>query len=231
MSNLENIKNVAKVLLYTDIQKTQIDFIVTHPFTNTPIVMIKEKGVHELINLTQGDNLKKWRYSVANDIEKAENTIYILLMMNKPYWLLFINLCRDYISKQELGTILNMFWSQVENISGDTNVSPKELVELFKRSDKTTLMEADELERFNDLPKTITLYRGVTGYNRDKKQALSWTDNIEQAKWFMDRFDVDNKELWTIKAPKEAILACYNSENEFIVDMSKLSRKIEIEKY
>lgn len=87
-------------------------------------------------------------------------------------------------------------------------------------------MEPEDLEYYNNLPDTITIYRGVSkGRN---PYGLSWTDNREKAEWFRDRWEnLDkNKErfLMTATIPKEYVLCYFNTrdEHEIVVDTDKL---------
>lgn len=231
MIDLNVVKRIAKALLDLPLQETKINFVVTHPFTNNPVTAIKEENEIKMLDLRNPEDFKVWQEKIKIEIDKAKNTSDILLLMNKPYWLFFLSLSYEYISEKELGEVLGGFWSQVENISVDANVTSKDLVKMFGRADKETLMESDELERYNKLPDTITLYRGVTGYNSAMKQAMSWTDDMNQALWFMNRFNSTGKELWTIEAPKEAVIACFNGEREYIVDLKKVKTKMKVEKH
>lgn len=221
--NIKNIRAVAKNLVDIEIKSTSIDFIVSHPFTNNIIVGVKGSFINIL------EEPERWRKYLKERIEKASIT-EILYLMIPPYRLLFIEIISEALSDKEVGELLAEFWQGIEDISGDANVSGKSLVKLLQRADKTTLMDSDELEKYNSLPDIVTLYRGVTGYNKKRVKAMSWTDNKEQALWFANRFQSKEKELWTIKVPKSQILACFSYENEFIVDLysKRIKRTVEV---
>lgn len=229
-TDMKKVKQIAKLLVWLDIEKTFVEHIVTHPFTSNPIAMVSHNGEHKFLDLTKADEAKIWREDLVKQIEKAKSLTDIILMMNKPYWLYFITTCSEYISESDLGSALGGYWQQVENISGDRNVFSDELVELFVKADKNTLMDKEELEKFNNLPDIVKLYRGVTNYNKQYQEALSWTDDKEKALWFMNRFSSPEKELWTIEAPKSAILACFSGEGEHIVDLVNYVIDITVER-
>ena len=84
-------------------------------------------------------------------------------------------------------------------------------------------MDEDELEFFDSLPDTVTIYRGVTSYNNKKLKVLSWTVDPEVAKWFADRYQ-QHGQVYAATISKKHILAYFGGrhEAEVIVDPSKL---------
>lgn len=92
------------------------------------------------------------------------------------------------ISNKDLGECLRRSWKSIENISTDVNVSGSELVSMFKRADKETLMEANEAAFLDSLPDTVMVYWGVTKVNHTRQKALSWTVDYETAVWFANRY-------------------------------------------
>ena len=226
-SDLEKIREIAISFLYLDINfDERIPFIVHHPFTNSSVGSIKENGKLELVDLSIEENKNKWRKQFEQIINESSLT-QLFIMMNKPYRLTFLKYIMPYISKEDCGIILNTYWLSIEDISGDKNVSTRDIVKIFKYADKRTLLSENNYEFYKSLPERITLYRGVTNHNKDKKQAMSYTTDIEVARWFAKRFKSQG-EIWKINIPKRKVLSVINSnEKEVIVDTSK-SMKIEI---
>lgn len=227
-TDMKAIRDIAKCFLYVDIQETQFPFIASHPFTNNWITLLGSTEGHnknndELVDLHDEENLKKWRKMIEERIDK-DNLTYILMMMNKPYILNFLEFAEQYISDEDLGTVLNNFWQHIEQIS--LNNSNRMLLKLFKRADKNTLMQDEERLIFNNLPEQVTIYRGVTNYNKRNKKALSWTLDREQAEWFANRYNTGTGEVWTMTVPKERILCCFEGrEKEVIVNLYRLKDK------
>lgn len=229
MTDLKYIKKQALLLLGLPIEEPRILGIVSHPFASSIVDGVTVNGEIQIVNLTDENDLKIWREQLTNIIESKTSLFSLFSMIRKPYRLFFLDLIQDEITKNELGELLNDFWSTVENISTDVNVSSKDLIKLFKKADKSSLMDSEEIATYNALPKVVTLYRGVTGYNKENKKALSWTSDKEQALWFANRFQNEERELWTIHVPREKVLACYKYENEHIVDLCSGDTNIEIE--
>lgn len=153
-------------------------------------------------------------------------------MLNKPYILTFISYIESMLSDEELGMILGTFWTAIENITGDSNVNGMEIVKWFKRADKKSLMNEEELLVYESLPEEVTVYRGVTSYNRKKEKALSWTLDYEKAVWFANRFSTGTGEVWTMTVPKKRILCYFDgcNEQEAIVDLYRFKGKKEVQK-
>lgn len=74
----------------------------------------------------------------------------------------------------------------------------------------------------------MNIYRGVA-LGREPN-GLSWTANLEKAKWFAHRFDRGDKQGYveTAIAKKTDILAYFNTRNEdeLVVNTRQLNKKI-----
>ena len=110
-----------------------------------------------------------------------------------------------------------------EYANNNANVTTNELLEWFLSADKNYLMEQSENDFFNSLPDVVTIYRGVTDYNKGNKKALSWTLSKKTAKWFATRWN-ENGYIFEAKINKENIIAYCNKRNEqeIIVDFNKI---------
>lgn len=230
-TNIAAIRQSAITLLYIDIMPTRISFVASHPFTDSYIVAVVGKdNMPEFIDLREPENVKTWREEMKKQIEKM-NLFEIFMLMNKPYRLFFLHLNRKNISDSDLGESLASNWAMIENISTDVNISGKKLVALFKRADKKKLMNEEEWNIFQSIGNEITLYRGVTAYNKKYEKAMSWTRDYEKAKWFATRYG-QNGEVWRITVPKERVLACFEqcSESEVVLNLYGSNYLIEKER-
>lgn len=104
----------------------------------------------------------------------------------------------------------------------DVNVSQKEFIQYFRNAHKKWLMDDEEYEAYRHLPEKITVYRGVG--TRGKVKGLSWTTNIEKAKWFANRWG-DNGKVYRGVISKDAVLAYFlrRDEAETVIDYSYLT--------
>ena len=229
---ISKIREMAKFFADIPIYDTRVGGVASHPFTNTWITGIYDKDRKLIfVDLRKEDEQAKWREQIKATIEESDLR-GICLMLNKPYILTFISYIESMLSDEELGMILGTFWTAIENITGDSNVNGMEIVKWFKRADKKSLMNEEELLVYESLPEEVTVYRGVTSYNRKKEKALSWTLDYEKAVWFANRFSTGTGEVWTMTVPKKRIL-CYIdgcSEQEAIVDLYRFKGKKEVQK-
>lgn len=229
---ISKIREMAKFFADIPIYDTRVGGVASHPFTNTWITGIYDKDRKlTFADLRKEDEQAKWREQIKATIEESDLR-GICLMLNKPYILTFISYIESMLSDEELGMILGTFWTAIENITGDSNVNGMEIVKWFKRADKKSLMNEEELLVYESLPEEVTVYRGVTSYNRKKEKALSWTLDYEKAVWFANRFSTGTGETWTMTVPKKRILCYFDgcSEQEAIVDLYRFKGKKEVQK-
>ena len=74
-------------------------------------------------------------------------------------------------------------------------------------------MTEEEYEIYNNLPETFTVYRGVASGRNAK--GMSWTQNLEVAKWFANRFNCGKKGyIQQATANKKDVLAYFNRRDE-----------------
>lgn len=224
-SNMDGVKQVAKMLLYVDIAKTRLSpMVVQHPFTNSGLTGHQTESGIRMLNLTENEeDLALWRDGISERIAKAEKPMEIFLLLNTPYKLTFLKYAEPHLSKSDFSELLGNAWIMSEYANSDAEVSKAQLVGMFKRTDPTALMNEDELEQFGALDDPVTVYRGVTSYNAKNIRALSWTLSYETAAWFAHRFDEDGK-VYSAQVDKEHIFALFSGrgEDEVVLDPKSL---------
>lgn len=225
-TNLNGVKSVAKALLMLDIHLTDYSpVIVQHPFTSSGMVAAPTENGLAMLDITQGDeNLNAWRGLMVKQIDQAKNAYHIYMMLNKPYALSFLSLAEPHLSQKDFSEILADAWIRSENPNMDKNFVKKNLVDMFKKADKSILMDGEEKEQFDSFEDTVTIYRGVTSFNAKNIKALSWTTDYQTAEWFAHRFGEDGT-VYQAQIGKEHILAFFNgrNESEVIVDPKHLT--------
>lgn len=227
VTNIERIREEARLFLHLEILPTSLDIVATHPFTSTWVTIIDDDNTAKTLDLRVRKNQALWRAKISKLINSSD-LFGIMLLLNSPYRLVFLKYILNDISNSDLGQYLKDTWSAIECISTDVNVSSAELVKMFKRADKNTLMNEEERNRLNSLPAEVDVYRGVSPYNKHNKKALSWTTNYQTAKWFALRFD-DAGEVWHMKIPKKFILACIDNRNEYEVILNLVHNNFAID--
>ncbi len=214
-TDLDGVKKMAKVLLYTDIHKTKLSpVIVSHFFTSTGIADIGKNGKIELVDITANEeSLRKWQRKTSAYIDKAKDAQEIFYMINNPYRLAFLKFTKDYLSREDFSSLLSSGWISAENPHQDPNVSKMEFVQMFKEADRMVLMDEDERTIFESLDDRVTIYRGVTSYNEKNVKALSWTLSAEKAEWFATRFGEEGT-VYKAEIDKSHILAYFSGRGE-----------------
>ena len=188
-TNLDEIKNMAKLFLYQPI-KVDDNFspklCVYHPFLSSSTIYI---GSSEIVDIFDDEGaLEKYHECMEKEINKSDlHRIYVLV--RKPYRLTFIKYCESYLSEKDLAELFADAWVSSENPNQDVNCSLSYLIKVFRKCNKHYLMQEEDYKVYQSLPDTFMIYRGVA-VNRNPK-GLSWTQNLETAKWFAHRFDTE----------------------------------------
>lgn len=238
LSNLDKIKEQTKIIARAiPIKKESNLPIAIHPFTSEIIwthKMMKDK-VNEIneSNISKYDLSKKnvyeeWLKEFDLCIDKCDDILNIYMFWRDAWKLTFMKYCGDYLSKKDYAEYLAHSWVVEENPNMDANVPISESIKMFKSCKKEFLMEKDDFEYWKSMPNEVILYRGVS--KGRVKLGLSWTDDKEMAKWFMNRWDDSKNCLLTVKANKKDIIAYFNTrnENEFLLDVLKYKDKIKV---
>ena len=162
MTDLEQVKVVAKCLLYTEIRATPYaPMVVQHPFASSGFMLIP--GDEFPMDITKSsENLNRWREYMSKKIDSAVTASCIGIMLNKSYGLTFLKFAKPYLSKADLSELLADAWTRAENPNMDVNVTKAELVKMFKESDREVLMTLEERIRLSELADKLTIYRGIT---------------------------------------------------------------------
>ena len=229
-TNLDEVKDVAKMFLYLPIkidEKFSPLLCVHHPFLSSSIVTIPSKGLNMVDVLQDSEALTEYQTFMENQIDDG-NLYKVYSLIRKPYRLTFIKYCEQYLSDKNLAELLADAWVSSENPNQDVNCSISYLVKLFKKCNKEYLMQSEDYAVYNSLPDEFSIYRGVA-VGRNPK-GLSWTQNLEKAKWFANRFNTETKKGYVQVgiAKKEHVLAYFNTrgEDEIVYNSKKLDISI-----
>ena len=213
-TDLEGVRDMAEVFLFQPvILNKEFPFIVTHPFSSSNMMPYGD----DFIDISDEANANKWRIQMLKIIRESGLFHIVNILMNKPYRLQFLKAIMSMTSKRDFGTCLRDAWMSTENISMQAGVATDDLIHMFQYADPTTLMTKEEFETLVYFKKVsrITVYRGITGYNKASlPDAMSYTDNIKVAEWFATRFNQPDGEVIKKKIDTESILAYFTGRNE-----------------
>lgn len=232
-TNLTEIKNnVSLPFLYLDIEPTDIPFCVFHPYleTSTVIVALDKSKPMDSHNMQIADILTdkeahaQWREMMAEKIQNTTALRELYIMVRKSYRLTFLKYAKKFMSLKDFSHYLADAWVSSENPSQDVNFSLSLLISWFQQADKKVLMETEDYKVYTSLPEELNIYRGVA-LGREPN-GLSWTADLEKAKWFAHRFDRGDKQGYVEAAivNKAGVLAYFNTrdEDELVVNVRNL---------
>lgn len=232
-TDLTEIKNnVSLPFLYLDIEPTNIPFCVFHPYLETSTVAValdksKPMDSHNMKIadiLTDKEAYVQWREMTAEKIQNAITLRELYIMVRKSYRLTFLKYAKKFMSLKDFSHYLADAWVSSENPNQDANCDIDMLISWFQQADKKTLMVAEDYKVYTSLPAELNIYRGVA-LGREPN-GLSWTADLEKAKWFAHRFDRGDKQGYVEAAivNKAGVLAYFNTidEDELVVNVRNL---------
>lgn len=221
-TNLDKVKFESKLLFdAVPLKKhSKMSFVCQHPFTNSSYGM-SSKG--EMIDYTTEEGGKEFRNIVFNIIDNAKDVFDIVMLLNKAYYMTFLNMVENDVSPEDFGKLLQDCWVLQEFPNRDNNVGHRKLIKWFKKCPKTSLMVDTELFTFDKLKQLdkLLVYRGVE--EEGQPNGLSWTISKPVAQKFANRFHTNTSRLYVMEINPENILAYFNSRNEqeVIIDTTK----------
>lgn len=231
-TNLEKVKKIAKLFVDLPIERDNKFGIIHHPFISNRFVpkILEPEDVGKVIpyyDVYNKEDLNKVRSMLKKVIDTTKDYQHFSIIVNKPYLLTFFKYTKDFLSNEDYSKFLSTVWMYTEYPNNDTNVSTRELLSYFNKSDKNILMSKDELEAYNKLDDLIAVYRGVKP--GAKVKALSWTTDEKVAKWFADRYEKNGK-VYKAVIDKKDVLAYFLNRNEYevVVDYNKLKHIKEV---
>ena len=233
VTDMEGVRVVAIMLLDQPIGDTPYSpVIVTHPFTNAGVTVIRDSktGGFQMVNIVEDpDAFKKWKAMMRQRIDMADTPFSIFFMLHHAYALTFLKYAGEYMSDQDFAKILGDAWVSAENANSDVEVSVEEELEMFRRAPRRYLMTSSERKTFSALPEEITVYRGLESTFEHELQAMSWSTDIETARFFSTRFQREGEKpsgsIYEAKIKKKYVLAFFDrcDESEVIVDPAYLT--------
>lgn len=219
-TNLLKVKETFKTLFCAVEIKPLLDgLVIQHPFSNNTIVNTMEMGIINLLEKgKEKENFNVWKNTIYTLIDESNNLIRLFLLVDKNWRLTALKYAKEDMSLKDFSEILSLSWIMAENPNGDANVSINTLIKWFRQADKHILMEDDDYKIWENLPDELTLYRGISQHHNPK--GLSWTKNIETAKWFKNRFNSPDNYMLKAVVKKEDMICYLNSrgEDEIVVD-------------
>lgn len=226
-TDLDAIKRIATVLVYSDFEKTAFyPMVIHHPYTTSALVGLHTDSGSRIVNLLEDeDDLLKWQDMLKNEINCAQSGMDIYCLLTKPYALSFLQLIEKHLSPEDLSHLLRDTWMNIEFVSSNPVFTKAEFVKMFRKCDPAFLMTQAEQDALKQLPDPVTIYRGVRKDSK-KVKGMSWTTDPSVAEWFSHRFSADNTkgDVYQATIAKSDALAYFKArgEEEIVVDVRRL---------
>jgi len=200
------------------------------PWNENPLVpyplhqghfICEEGGFTVITKETYNDFVVRYVDRIIGMLRKEDDPLSsaFYCWLSKPYRLQFLDLIKEDITPEKLGELLSWVWVQTEfpNQNGVDR-----WIKLFQRVCRSTLMTSEELEKYNDLPDKVVVYRGLQS-DKTKVRGMSWTLSIDKAKWFACRWQRVG-EVYSAIIRKDGIFAYLNGrgEEEVVVNSRRL---------
>lgn len=165
---------------------------------------------HEQLNEHANQSLAVKRQAVDKAREE-ERWAKWLVLHERPWRFQAFCEIAELLTDAEYWELLGHAWIDSENIWQNEGEWLERL--LTDRPQRELLMEEEDRQQLAELPEMITIYRG---YQRPERQrAISWTLDLERAKWFAQRWLVDEKPLVAVgRIKKEHVIALINGRDE-----------------
>lgn len=226
-TDLDKVKEKARALLYLDLRIMANGLFVQHPYFSSTICVVKESGETLKLDLNNESDLKKARRNIEKTIAEVKDYNRFLMLIRSPYLPVFFSLTERYLSIKDFSEFLASMWTYIEFPNADPNVSVREFISLFRKADRSFLMEIEDRKVWNSLPDKVIVYRGVNGQGRVK--SLSWSLSEEKARWFANRWHGNGK-VYTATIAKADIFAYFSNrgEDEVVLDCNKLCNICEV---
>lgn len=226
---LQRAKSLAITFLHIPITETKYSpIVVAHPFFESAFLYDGNKGTFNALEDTEKYNNYICDFA-KKVIEPCESINELVCLIRKSYRLTYLLFMQKekIVTRKECGNLLAENWTQIENLSHDTNVRKSTVLSWIRAADKDKLMGREELQKYNGFPDILTIYRGCKVEKAVK--GMSWSLSESKARWFAGRFSCGDGVTFRAHIKKEDVI-CYLSERgeqEVVVDYRKL---VDIEK-
>lgn len=195
-----------------------------HPFAKS--IFFYHRNRQKWLDISTPNSYAFYRHLILDRINSF-SLPFIYDMILDDYKLTWFQLCKDYMSREDFAYYLKHSWLDEEDPNQDPTVDREEVLRYFRQADKHYLMNPSDLAYYQNLPSTLTIYRGVSPHRA--KYGLSWTADQDMAMWFKKRYENSSQgQLLTAVISKKHVLAYIDerNEHELIVDVFKIQSQI-----
>lgn len=111
-TDINGLKDVAKMMLHLPMTETEFDFIVNHPVFQSPYWFDNEK----IINIKDSEKaFEKACAAYEQKIDKTEEPLLLMYTFRSSYYLTFLKFSRRFWSADDFAKALSEAWVEEEN--------------------------------------------------------------------------------------------------------------------
>jgi hypothetical protein len=188
------------------------DVFYSHPIFNGCVTIDPE--TNNLVDLSIDENYNRIMERIKTKVYAAENLLELFSLLRKPYLISFLDYVQEHLTDQEFSERLGVFWNLVEY---PHQHGIRKLLRMWKRTTPEMVMTLrGDIKGFKSLSENITVYRGLQD-KKAKVRGLSWSIDIEKAKWFANRWNKPG-DVWAAEISKKDCFAYYDDEKEVVVN-------------
>ena len=237
-TDIDKVKDVAKLLLKVPIKNIKEPLFISHPFYSSPVYPdTKNTGkfskTNGLLMIVSDDEARKEVESQYEELINKSTDVYSIIgLITRPYRMQFYKLIMDYLSPKDYAELASFIWTDCEFPSSQRVITKNQWIKIFRTADKKYLMSSQELEYIDKLPDEFPIYRGVNTSDANglfgMGTGLSWTTNLQKAAWFAKRFNLKEQTVLKIEHFKKTDVLAYfdgRGEDEIVVDLHIRSKK------
>lgn len=212
--------NLKKVLLLYS-KKFLDGEISSFPTTDSRFLPYSLGEETRMLDIKKKNDMEEYLKIIFSRIDSIQIDYFISIFVTKRYRLYFYMLFIDSLEHPEK-TFLDCYTSS-EYVASELDV----IKNIYKKIKSKKIMTSSDLSIYKNLPNEVCIFRGHNN-NYNLNNSLSWTLDINVAKWFSERFLDKDTAIYTAKVPKDKIwfFTNYRSEKEVV-----LKPGTEIEKY
>lgn len=191
---------------------TQIGLLFGNGIFGAPHTIILPDGNGTLLVMNTEENKRKGIESKLQYMGTSKNVGEVFYHISKPNRLQIFELISRMrgFTEVDYNKILKNIWITTEF---PHQMPIQKIVNLFKPTKRDLLMTPDDFTYFNDLPETVTIYRGLMD-SKAKVRGLSWTTDPATANWFAKRF-AKNGNMMKSKINKKQVFMFTNERKEY----------------
>jgi len=208
-SNIEVAKHtVTEKFLAMQISNTDKRRTISQEFCRQHLSHVDSRAYCDILT---GRDITPHLDEIKAAINNLEHVLSLIFVPSCEYSMWFFSLIENILSPQDFAAALRYCYTIASTYE---SIPHGRIRQYFEQIDPQHIMDDEEIVRYNELPDTITAYRGSPEI---RMRGLSWSLDIGQACFFADRHK--NEVVYEATIDKSKVFAFFGGESEIIADV------------